>query len=82
MKGKRRCSWQAVRRAAGRAAVPTWFRMFFTDDVMLEKTKTQLLSCKAPEIFEKVKKYEFAKKKSLKTSENICLDAAVIISER
>ena len=35
-----------------------------------------------PEIFEKVKKYEFAKQKSSKTNDNICLDAAVITSER
>ena len=35
-----------------------------------------------PEIFEKVKKYEFVKIKSSKTSDNICLDAAVITSER
>ena len=38
----RRCS----RRAADRAAVPAWFRMFLTDEVMSEKTKRQRLSCK------------------------------------
>ena len=35
-----------------------------------------------PEIFEKVKKCGFAKKKSSKTSDHICLNAAVITSER
>ena len=43
MKGERRCSRRAVRRAAGRAAVPTWFRMFLTDEIMSEKTKRQRL---------------------------------------
>ena len=47
MKGERRCSRWAVRHAAGKAAVPTWFRMFLTDEVMSEKTKRQSLSCKA-----------------------------------
>ena len=45
MKGERRCSRRAVRRAAGRAAVPTWFRMILTARVMSEKTKRQRLSC-------------------------------------
>ena len=45
-KGERRYSRRAVRRAADRAAVPTWFRMFLTDEVMSEKTKRQRLSCK------------------------------------
>ena len=40
------------------------------------------IACLVAEVFEKVKKYEFAKKKSSKTSENICLDVAVITSER
>ena len=31
-----------------------------------------------PEVAEKVKNYEFEKKKSSKTSTNICLDTAVI----
>ena len=47
MKGERRCSRRAVRRAAGKAAVPTWFRMFLTDQVMSQETKRhQPLSCK------------------------------------
>ena len=110
MKEERRCSRRAVRRAAGRVAVPTWFRMFLTYEVMSEKTKRQHSSCKKEselmkkvkagaaiqftvrmsnrvidgelEIFETVKKYEFVKKKSSKKSVNICLDAAVITSER
>ena len=56
MKADRRCSRRAVRRAAGRAAVPTWFRMFLTDEVMSEKTKRQRLSCKEKyEIMKEVK---------------------------
>ena len=46
MKGERRCSRWLVRRAARRAAVSTWFRMFLTDEVLSEKTKRQRLSCK------------------------------------
>ena len=46
MKGERRFSRRAVRRAAGRATVPTWFRMFLTDEVLSEKSKRQRLSCR------------------------------------
>ena len=35
-----------MRRTAGKAAVPTWFRMFLTGEVTSEKTKRQRLSCK------------------------------------
>ena len=44
LSGERRCSRWAVRRAAGRAAGPTWFRMFLTGEVMSEKTKRQRFS--------------------------------------
>ena len=46
MKVERRCSRRAVLRAAGRAAVSTWFQMFLTNEVMSEKKKRHRLSCK------------------------------------
>ena len=46
MKKERHCTRRALRRAVGRAAVPSWFQMFLTDEFMSEKSKRQRLSYK------------------------------------
>ena len=56
MKGLSHCSRQAVRRVAGRAAVPTWFWMILTDEVISEKTKRPRFSRK--EKYELMKEVE------------------------